>query len=723
MPFSYNYIDTKNSQVDGLGVTLSGFAWANPAADRKILLGLFLGSSSGNVGYATGVTIGGVSATPYQIGQQVASGGNSSNIAFYLVDLPAGTSGDVVVTTAQTKTRWVAAVWEVFSLTSNVPDDSFVSSVSNSGTIDVVAGGAIFALSYFLASSAHRARAGDYPSPSLEANHAFTLGNGTPVGITGHTIAVLESSIGGWNHTVAVSFGLNVPELISSITPDDGPDDGGTAVTISGGGFTGATGVTFGGVPATSVVVVNDSTITCVTPAGPDGFVDVTVERPTTDITLVDGFEYIAIIEARVTQVPILVVNLPVQGTKVSQVPVLSLYEAPPTPLPSPLVPEVPVTEIWQYKTVVNTADVSREQRSALRRDPRPKMSFSALMLNDADRRDVYRMMLKYVSQSFSYPAYHYSTKLTAAASVGATKLFFDPVYTDMRDGEAIALFNPQLDTTILLVIDQVEADGATLTVPLEIDVPAHWYVSPAPSFRTAPSINLQMMSISGSFSLTLEGVSPREVLRPGSVAVLSTFDGLTLLNKQTLANEGVEENFNQDVDWLDNGVAPPQPKVTWPIPFVSGRREFLAHRPTDLDYWRTFANDVVGRQNPFLMSTYRDDIPLSEVPALSATEIVTSNLDYADIWLQNTYRRLQIKSAAGVLNVKVASAVTNYDGLGKPVSVTIKLLSSIGAAVGSNIISRVSFLNLCRLDDDEIVLVHYEVDTVVSLAVRTINE
>ncbi|MEO6115852.1 MAG: IPT/TIG domain-containing protein, partial [Pseudolysinimonas sp.] len=59
-----------------------------------------------------------------------------------------------------------------------------------------------------------------------------------------------------------------------------GPDTGGTPVTITGTGFTGATSATFGGVAGTSFVVVNDTTITVVTPPHAAGAVDVVVVHP-----------------------------------------------------------------------------------------------------------------------------------------------------------------------------------------------------------------------------------------------------------------------------------------------------------------------------------------------------------------------------------------------------------------------------------------------------------
>jgi hypothetical protein len=70
------------------------------------------------------------------------------------------------------------------------------------------------------------------------------------------------------------------PPTVASVTPATGLAAGGTAVTISGTGFTGATAVTFGGTAATAVVVVNANTITATAPAHAAGTVDVQVTTP-----------------------------------------------------------------------------------------------------------------------------------------------------------------------------------------------------------------------------------------------------------------------------------------------------------------------------------------------------------------------------------------------------------------------------------------------------------
>jgi hypothetical protein len=70
------------------------------------------------------------------------------------------------------------------------------------------------------------------------------------------------------------------PPVIAAVVPNKGPAAGGTAITILGIGFTGATAVTVGGTAATSVVVVNSYTITATTPAKAAATYDVRVTTP-----------------------------------------------------------------------------------------------------------------------------------------------------------------------------------------------------------------------------------------------------------------------------------------------------------------------------------------------------------------------------------------------------------------------------------------------------------
>ncbi|MDX6428976.1 MAG: hypothetical protein QOE54_1342 [Streptosporangiaceae bacterium] len=82
------------------------------------------------------------------------------------------------------------------------------------------------------------------------------------------------------------------PATVASLSPATGLAAGGTAVTIKGTNFgPGATG-TIGGVAATSFVVVDDKTITCVSGAHAVGAVSAAVTTDSGTVTKATAFTY-----------------------------------------------------------------------------------------------------------------------------------------------------------------------------------------------------------------------------------------------------------------------------------------------------------------------------------------------------------------------------------------------------------------------------------------------
>ncbi len=103
--------------------------------------------------------------------------------------------------------------------------------------------------------------------PSAGVKTMTAMQTSTQVGVAIDTPATLPN--------VAIVSG-SAP-AVTAISPASGPSAGGTAVTITGTGFTGATAVLFGGANATSFTVNSDTSITATSPAGAAGEVDVVV--------------------------------------------------------------------------------------------------------------------------------------------------------------------------------------------------------------------------------------------------------------------------------------------------------------------------------------------------------------------------------------------------------------------------------------------------------------
>lgn len=82
------------------------------------------------------------------------------------------------------------------------------------------------------------------------------------------------------------------PPKVTSITPATGTTAGGTAVTILGQDFTGATVVTIGGTTLGSLVIVDDTHITGTTPAKTAGAKDLVITTPAGTVTKTGYFTY-----------------------------------------------------------------------------------------------------------------------------------------------------------------------------------------------------------------------------------------------------------------------------------------------------------------------------------------------------------------------------------------------------------------------------------------------
>jgi len=97
-----------------------------------------------------------------------------------------------------------------------------------------------------------------------------------------------------WSAIIVTFAGPSAPPpTVTGVAPSSGPAAGGTSITITGNDFlTGAT-VTIGGTAGTSIIVLNATTITAITPAHAAGAVAITVTNPDRQqSTLANGFTY-----------------------------------------------------------------------------------------------------------------------------------------------------------------------------------------------------------------------------------------------------------------------------------------------------------------------------------------------------------------------------------------------------------------------------------------------
>jgi len=121
---------------------------------------------------------------------------------------------------------------------------------------------------------------GTIPASSFYVNSATLITATSPADFAG-TVDITVTTLAGTSATspadkFTFTSGIPLP-VVTSVKPNYGPTTGGTSVTITGNGFTGATGVMFGTTPASSFRVTSATRITATSPAETAGTVDITV--------------------------------------------------------------------------------------------------------------------------------------------------------------------------------------------------------------------------------------------------------------------------------------------------------------------------------------------------------------------------------------------------------------------------------------------------------------
>jgi hypothetical protein len=246
--------------------------------------------SNGSTGGGTAVTITG---TNFVSGATATFGGTGAtnvvvvNSTTITTTTPAGNAGAVTVTVTNPGGQ-SGSLANAFTYIA----PPTVSSVSpNSGA---TAGGTAVTITGTNFAAGATVTFGGVAATNVAVVNSTTITARTPAGSAGAvTVAVTNSN--GLGGSLAGAFTYIAPPMVSSVSPNSGSTLGGTAVTITGTNFAAGATVTFGGTPATNVVVVNSTTLTATTPAGSAGAVTVTVTVSGQSGSLASGYTYVVV--------------------------------------------------------------------------------------------------------------------------------------------------------------------------------------------------------------------------------------------------------------------------------------------------------------------------------------------------------------------------------------------------------------------------------------------
>jgi PKD repeat protein len=143
------------------------------------------------------------------------------------------------------------------------------------------AGGTRVTLTGTAFTGATAVRFGSAAGTNLTVNSSTRITVTSPAHAAGAVYVTVTTPGGGTSaNAIASRFTYAARPNVTAVSPVSGPTAGGTRVTLTGNGFTGATAVRFGAKAGTSLTVNSSTRITVTSPAGTAGTVYVTVTTP-----------------------------------------------------------------------------------------------------------------------------------------------------------------------------------------------------------------------------------------------------------------------------------------------------------------------------------------------------------------------------------------------------------------------------------------------------------
>ena len=217
---------------------------------------------------------------------------------YYAKDILAG-SNSVIVTFSKAATFPDVRILEYSGADTTSPLDVVASASGNSASAN--SGSATTTVANELIFGANTVATGNLTAGANFTTRIVTspdsdLAEDRTVTTTGsYSATATLSASGPWVMQMVTlkASGSSAP-TITTVSPNSGSINGGTAVTITGTNFIAGATVTFGGTAATNVTVVSGTSITATTPAHAAGAVNVVVTDSSGSATLTNGFTYVA---------------------------------------------------------------------------------------------------------------------------------------------------------------------------------------------------------------------------------------------------------------------------------------------------------------------------------------------------------------------------------------------------------------------------------------------
>lgn len=358
------------------------------------------------------------------------------------------------------------------------------------------------------------------------------------------------------------------------------------------------------------------------------------------------------------------------------------------------------VVESLEWMTSVIKSYDGSEQRSAGRSKPRRKIKYQYTM-NNSQARYMESLLWGWQSRIFAVPVWMDSQTTTVDIIIGDTEILIPTENLSYYEGGLVILSSGYKNFEAV-EIAQVLSDRLVLSLPLKTTWPVGTTLVPSNLARTPQSVKL-LRKTNTLFTANIEwscdpvDTDPHVPL----VAAPLQHNGLELMTKKPNWSRDLDTEYMVDTDVLDYGTGAIGIVDRTGYPTVIKKHQWLLKTREEITDLRKFLRRREGRLVPFYMSTFNEDIVVTET--LGASGSTLTIVDDGYFLFVNAHpgrKHIEVVTTGGTFYREVLGSTDNEDG-----TLLLSIDSPLGIEFAPHEFKRISFLNACRLFSDKLVI------------------
>lgn len=358
------------------------------------------------------------------------------------------------------------------------------------------------------------------------------------------------------------------------------------------------------------------------------------------------------------------------------------------------------IVERLEWLTSAQTSPLGVEQRRSLRLSPRRTFQVNAIA-HDRERQLVDLATFSWGARAWAIPIWNFVQRINYPVQGGDTEIVCDTNYLDFVPGGMAMLRGKDAFTYEIVQIEEVLPDRITLSSPTQNSWPSRTLLYPARAARLTEQpvfTRLTDRTATVTASFRLEENSDWEAALP-----TETYRGVPVFSLPPEESESLTATYQRLLEIVDTSTDRPIQYDSAGLGFSATSHRWQALGRAAQAQMRSFFYGLKGRWKSVWLPTHSEDLTIVGSAIQPTAVIDVANLSYTRFGIDQPGRRdIRIMMKNGnVYMRRILDAVLTDEG-----NERLSLDDTIPAYTADQVL-RVSFMALCRMDQDYVEINH----------------